>query len=298
MATLVLPIALDFVGLLDAASGLADSGDETLTLDFSQLQFVEPSGLVALAAMIEREISNNKGVTLQNAPQCIPFEYLQRMDFFKHFGVFQDEGFSRKPVTDRFVALQEIRTNSNAKEIATRLSNTISGSELILNDLHSSLYEGINNIIDHSRATGFTVAQSYKCRNGDRRYSMAIADAGIGIRKSLSKNRSLSIQDDQDALDQSCQSGVTGAKGIKNEFGGPRNVGQGLFQIDRITESTNGVFSLVSGQAWRRRGAGRVSWRRSLDWDGTIIVLNLTRNRINQYAARHQRESSSELRIG
>lgn len=76
MATLVLPIALDFVGLLNIASGLPDSGDEMLTLDFSQLQFVEPSGLVTLAAMIEREISNHKRVILQNAPQCIPFEYL------------------------------------------------------------------------------------------------------------------------------------------------------------------------------------------------------------------------------
>ena len=127
---------------------------------------------------------------------------------------------------------------------------------------------------------------------------MAIADAGIGIRRSLSKNRSLSIQDDQDALDQSCQSGVTGAKGIKNEFGGPRNVGQGLYQIDRITEFTNGVFSLVSGEAWRRRGAGKISWHPSLHWQGTIIVLNLTRNRINKYAKQHQQQSSSKLRIG
>jgi len=297
MATLVLPIALDFVGLLDAASDLPDSGNGTLTLDFAQLQFVEPSGLVALAAMIEREISSNKRVILQDAPKCVPFEYLQRMDFFKHFGVFQDESFCRNPVANRFVALQEIRSNSNAKEIATRLSNTISGSELVLNDLHSSLYEGINNIIDHSRATGFTVAQSYRCRNGDRRYSIAIADAGIGIRRSLSKNRTLNIRDDEDALHQSCQSGVTGARGIKNEFGGPRNVGQGLYQIDRIVESTNGVFSLVSGQAWRRRGAGKVQWRRSLNWQGTIIVLNLTRNRINKYATQHRQESNSELRI-
>ncbi len=291
MCRITLPPTLELGSLMSAMMGIEIAPEQKVTLDFQKLDFVTPQGMGALAALIDHWIHNDYRVLLLNAPLCRPFEYLQRMNFFKIFGVFVDEKFSRHSQAGRFAALEHIRFDSNSKKIADNLVNSISGGEafnIVRSDLNSPLYESINNIIDHARLgsdkSGYAVAQSYRLGIRDRRYVFAIVDSGRGVAVSLRDNQRLCVPDDLAALELACKRDVTGSEGVKDEFGDPRNVGQGLFEIDQIAKSTKGTFSLCSGNAIRRRTGEKVETVRSgWYWQGTIVIVTLTYSRMREY---------------
>ena len=222
---------------------------------------------------------------------CQPFEYLQRVDFFKHFGIFEEERFTRHAQRGRFASLAQIRMDCDTKKVATDLGHSISGGsefDIVRSDLHNCLYESLNNIVDHAglagRFSGYAMAQSYRHAVLGRRYMIAIADPGRGIAASLRANSRLSVPDDAAALELACRPGVSGAEGVKNDYGDPRNVGQGLTQIDIIAESTGGSFVLVSGGALRFRSGGEARVRQMLlPWQGTLVFVTLSYRGIQDY---------------
>ncbi len=291
MCRITLPPTLELGSLMSAMMGIEIAPGQKVTLDFQKLRFVTPQGMGALASLIDHWVHNDHRVMLLNAPSCVPFEYLQRMNFFRIFGVFMEEKFSRHSQSGRFATLERIRLDSNPKKITKNLVDSISGEEvfdIVKIDMKNSLYESINNIIDHARLgkhkSGYAVAQSYRIRPDDRKYVIAIVDSGRGITSSLRDNWRLQVPDDLAALELACKRDVTGSEGVKNEFGDPRNVGQGLFEIDQIAKSTKGMFSLCSGNAIRRRTGERVETVRSgWYWQGTIVIVTLTYSRMSEY---------------
>jgi len=126
---------------------------------------------------------------------------------------------------------------------------------------------------------------------------MAIADAGRGITDALRENQRLDVPDDLTALKLACKPGVTGSLGRTNEFGEPRNVGQGLFQVDQIAESTNGTFVLCSGKARRVRTGDKVRFvPNTWSWKGTIVIVTLTYRGMSKYIS--SIEHKERMRFG
>ena len=286
----MLPHTLNVVDLMSALQREELSGDE-IVIDFLPLTFAPPQGMASLACLMDSWLYEGKRLTLKDAPWCKPFEYLQRMNFFQLFNVFTNERFTRHAQKGRFAAMDEVCEGREAKKIATNLANSIIRDpvlEIVKSDLNNCLYESINNILDHAGLKtgrrGFAAAQSYRKGRADRKFVIAIVDSGRGIANALRDNSRLSVPDDRTALDLACQPGVTGAEGIKNEFGDPRNVGQGLYQIDQIAEFTQGSFVLCSGKSRRERTAGQVEISEPFwYWQGTMVVVTLTYSGIRRY---------------
>ncbi len=269
-----------------------------MEIDFKTLDFIEASGIALLASFVRQQLCRSRPVLFLNAPKCFPFEYLQRMDFFRHFGLFKDEQFARHPQAGRFATMMRIDSNCDPKAVATELADTIGDAKLQLkSDLHNCLFESICNIVDHAGTTGFAVAQSYDRDGGtDRRYSISIADPGVGLKRSLSCNRKLTIPDHRSATELACNTSISGSPNAKDEFGYSRNQGQGLYQIDQIVKSTGGGFSLLSGNYRRRRMSDRVKFIECNHWQGTVLSINLSRSRMNEYVQRTK--TSAPIRLG
>lgn len=304
---LKLPRQLELTSLLPKIHSISDlPNDQELVLDFSAVAFATPTGIAPLAALVDRELDHRR-ISFRQAPNCTPFEYLQRINFFRHFNVFGDEKFRRHSERGRFAPLHRICFDSPTEKIADNVTNLLMSDEscrIVRSQLHPCLYESINNIKDHAclgNMGGYTLAQSYRRGNhGDRRFVFATADCGQGIKASLQNNTRLGKLDThEDALKLACQPGVTGAQGIKNEFGDPRNMGQGLSQIDRIVESTSGIFKLISGDSERTREAGKVTYTTNcMHWQGTIVVVVLYLLEIKRYVASLKEASTGEVHFG
>jgi len=169
--------------------------------------------------------------------------------------------------------------------------------------MHNAIYESANNIVDHAdlgpHRSGYTVAQSYRLGAKDRRYIIAIADSGRGVAASLRENHEVSVPDDLRALSLACEQGITGALGKKNEMGGPRNVGQGLFELDKIAESTGGTFALCSGSARRIRTGHKLDSSQTIwSWQGTIVLVTLTYNGVRRYVESIKSGGSGTVQLG
>ncbi len=176
MIEIFLPNQLDFTNLMRIVGDKeSTTHDESIVVDFQNLRFVRPSGIASLAAMMDAWLRDGRKIELFNAPGCMPFSYLQRMNFFNLFKVYEEEDFRRHKEEARFASMKEIGLGSNTKTISTGLANSICGGnqfQLARADLDNCLYESINNIIDHSgilwERCGFAVAQSYQYVKNDR----------------------------------------------------------------------------------------------------------------------------------
>ncbi|MBN1553447.1 MAG: STAS domain-containing protein, partial [Phycisphaerae bacterium] len=307
MLEIRLPRQLDFSSLMRVMASMHSmTQGQDIVVNFRELKFVRPAGIASLAALMDSWLRDGRRILIQDAPKCMPFSYLQRMNFFNLFKVYEDEDFKRHTEKGRFASMKEIVLGSDTKRISTGLANSICGGERFQqarSDLDNCLYESINNIIDHSgirdERCGFAVAQSYRYSPGDREYVISIADSGRGIRESLSENSRLNIPDDKEALRLAVMPGVTGAIGKKNEYGDPRNVGQGLHQIDMITQSVGGIFSLHSGNALRLRRAGKVDIRpMQFSWHGTVIIVTIHYSGIRKYNDTVLKPQQRRIRLG
>lgn len=294
MCVIKLPKQLEYDSLLDCLSNNSPSLGEKNVIDFSGVTFVKPTGVAPLTALVNKWLNDGFELVFQQPSDNTPaFPYLQRVDFFRKFHVFEKENFQRHDPTGKFCTLQEITYESNTEVIASKLANTLPGNEPAFNhvrsELENCLYESMNNIKDHARlgkVAGYSLFQNFKRRHdpNDKEYMFTTADAGRGILASLRENPDLTIDDETKALDLACQKSVSGTPEIRDNFGNPRNMGEGLTSIDRIVESTNGYFRLISGSAERIRCGKNVSYKECrYPWQGTVVVVKLYKSGIQNY---------------
>ncbi|MCK5114216.1 MAG: hypothetical protein KAR11_05585 [Phycisphaerae bacterium] len=293
MCIIKLPRQLEYDSLLDCLSNNSPLLGKENVIDFSTVNFVKPSGIAPLAAIINKWLNHGFKLAFKRSSEHTnSFAYLQRIDFFRAFDVFKEENFLRHDSQGNFLPLQEITYESNTDEIAPKLAKTLTGNEpafdYIRSELQNCLYESMNNIKDHAQLgpiAGYSLAQNFSRKNDPtyKEYVFTTADAGRGILNSLRENSDLTIDNETHALDLACQKSVSGSPGIIND-GYPRNMGEGLTSIDRIVESTNGYFRLISGNAERIRCGKKVEYRASkYPWQGTVVIVKLHKSGIQGY---------------
>lgn len=232
-----------------------------LVLDFQDVQFYVPVALAFLLSTVMRWKSAGRQVEFVHLEACPCLSYLQRMDFFALSKVALPENFQRHDPSGRFVALYPVDNDARGKvdKICSQLAGCIF-PELAESDnpeitgpydmLEYAASELINNVIQHSKATGYVAAQVYQ-KSGFVR--LAVVDAGIGIRGSFEENKP-EFWDDKmshlDAIRTALQPKVSSKTHLPVAWGSPVNAGVGLSMLKEVARHADGLFTVISGDGF------------------------------------------------
>lgn len=260
---------LEAINIVNVA---ADSDqDHNICIDLQCVRFAKPCGIATLAAWIDRILSDGRQVSVIPPTSPDVFQYLQNMNFFRIFNINEHECFNRHDQKGRFSRMTRIHWDADVDSLATQLTETIrKGNDAIRNDLLTCLAESLSNLQSHARSSGYCISQSFKRGSLDEYYEMAICDGGMGIASSLRDNADLQVQNDQHALEIACQRGISR---VNQNDPNKQHFGMGLFQIDRITRSTEASFDLLSGGYMRCRNKEHLVYQPIKYWTGTVLKL-------------------------
>lgn len=281
---------LDLWGAIEAAHALwALPLAQVYVVDFAALDWVEPFGMLFFARQLRAFADKRKPA------RCRAINH-ERQGYAAHMGFFQSFGLSfgkapgeafgnmqyvpmtgltivelQREAGEQFADVREIieRRCTNLAAILTR-----NEGENIQDTLSYSLREIFRNVLEHSRADTIWYAAQYW--PSKQLVELSILDQGVGVRRSLSRNPHLAIQNDEDAVRFALLPGVSGVA-FK---GGPRqrkdewtNSGYGLFMTSQLC-ARGGSFMICSG----RRGLLLKNGSETtfdVGFDGTALRLEI-----------------------
>ncbi len=278
------------IGSLDPALEAAARVDgEAVILDLRPVEFVEPSGLCGLAALLEFLIPASERVGLALSGRDVP-AYLERMNFFRIFGdrvltnvdvAALEERRRGNPGT-----LQELVNFHSEEEIPgiiNRISKILENKDYGLREraaICSTLSEICANAVEHGASTfgAYAAVQAYQHivsgprseRQGEE-VLVAIADGGVGVRETLSRNPKYAehTASDNDALRHAPKMGVSGTGEIGR--------GGGLAVVGQISARAKGSLSLRSGSGRVTFYGDRTNSRNVPAFPGTFVRVSLPR---------------------
>jgi len=282
------------LGSLDPAfSAAAGVEGEAVILDLRSVEFVEPAGICGLAALLEFLIPRSGEVGLALSGHDVP-AYLERMNFFRIFGdrvrtnvdvTALEERRRHNPGT-----LQEL-VNFHSEEdipgIISRISEILENKEYRLREraaICATLSEICANAVEHGASPfgAYAAVQAYhhivsgrhSGPKGGRRGEevlIAIADGGVGVRETLSRNPKYVefTETDNDALRHALKMGVSGTGEIGR--------GGGLAVVGQIATRAEGSLSLRSGAGRVTFYGDRTNSRNVPSFPGTFVRVSLPR---------------------
>lgn len=268
--------------------------DDEYIFDFRNLRWSEPFGLLAISYELYRFASKHSSskLLIKNHEENT---YEGHMGFFKAFGLDHGNFPGQAPGSNTYIpikiksvsALQEKAVSSHevvgvtiencAKEISNILVQHQSGE--LKETLTYSIREIIRNVVEHSEADQFGYCAQYWPTKNIVEFSLL--EKGIGIRKTIARNHSLSISSDQDALKLSLLPGVSGkVYNRKRGFnkGVWANSGFGLYMTSRIC-GDGGSFFIISGDSGILLNK-RKQYYFKTNFQGTALRLRLNTNNI------------------
>jgi hypothetical protein len=276
------------MGSLDPAfSATTQIGGEPVVLDLRSVEFVEPAGLCGLAALLEYLIPRCEDVGIALSGRDVP-AYLERMNFFRLFGdrvrtnadvASLEERRRHNPGT-----LQELinfHTEQEIPGIIERISEILENQGYRLRErvaICSVLSEVCANAAEHGASSfgAYAAVQAYHhIVSGPRRRGeevlVAIADGGVGVRETLSRNPALAeyTTTDNDALRHALEMGVSGTGEIGR--------GGGLALVAGIAARSGGSLSLRSGTGRVTVYENRKNSRNVPEFPGTFVRVSLPR---------------------
>jgi anti-sigma regulatory factor (Ser/Thr protein kinase) len=233
---------------------------ERLLFDAHATQWASPYGLVALLAaghLLAEESSERPLLTIPSDRDVA--RYWTRTGFFKYAAeCFELHGkVPRVPVStesDVLLEVTPVRGADDVHGVVARIQERaaqILGHELGLEaqatmGFAMALSEACQNIVEHAGTSGWVAVQTYSWRRklGRRVVVIAVADAGVGFRRSLEAMQARRFGDrwgDATALEAALIQGVS-------RFRDPGR-GQGLAGIRRYVKRWTGKLSVRSGSA-------------------------------------------------
>ena len=293
------------LGSLDPAfTAAAELEGEPVVLDLRSVEFVEPAGLCGLAALLEFLIPRNGEVGLALSGRNVP-AYLERMDFFRVFGERVRTNVDVAALEERRRGnpgtLQELVNFHSEEEIPgiiNRISEILENKEYRLREraaICATLSEICANAVEHGHSPfgAYAAVQAYQHIVSGGRSSrgeeviVAIADGGVGVRDTLSRNPKYAehTASDNDALRHALKMGVSGTGEIGR--------GGGLAVVGQISTRAGGSLSLRSGAGRITYYGDRTNSRNVPPFPGTFVRVSLPR-----IAVSRQRSDASEKARG
>jgi anti-sigma regulatory factor (Ser/Thr protein kinase) len=223
-------------------------------IDLRDVAFIDPYGMVGLLEIGELCMLEDVKKTVQLPRSADVLRYLERMDFFSHakryFSLDPMQPAASGSAAESDVLL-EITPIERANDIHYIVGKVEERAQAILakhlrydgkaiNGFIVALSEVCQNIVEHSENKGFVGIQKYRFPSmGKNIVKIAVMDAGIGFRKSLSSR--FKLKGDLEAIEKALLHGAS-----RHEDEGR---GHGLAAVRRFVEQWYGRISIRSGTA-------------------------------------------------
>ncbi len=276
------------MGSLDPAfAAAAEVGGEPVVLDLRTVEFVEPAGLCGLAALLEFLCQRCEDVSLALSGRDVA-AYLERMDFFRLFGGRVKTNADVAALEDRKRTnpgtLQELvnfHTEEEIPGIIHRISEILENQGYRLKErvaICSTLSEVCANAAEHGTSSfgAYAAVQAYHhivsgARRRGEEVLIAIADGGVGVRETLSRNPKYAEETatDNEAMRHALEMGVSGT--------GELGRGGGLALVAGIAARSGGSLSLRSGKGRVTVYESRKNSRNVPHFPGTFVRVSLPR---------------------
>jgi hypothetical protein len=256
-------------------------------VDLRTVEFVEPAGLCGLAALLEFLCARCEDVSLTLPGRDVP-AYLERMNFFRIFGGRIRTNADVEALEERRRhnpgTLQELinfHTEEEIPGIIHRISEILENQGYRLRErvaICSTLSEVCANAAEHGVSSfgAYAAVQAYHhIVSGSRRRGeevlIAIADGGVGVRETLSRNPRYAEETatDNEALRHALEMGVSGTGEIGR--------GGGLALVAGIAARSGGSLSLRSGTGRVTVYESRKNSRNVPQFPGTFVRVSLPR---------------------
>jgi hypothetical protein len=235
-------------------------------IDLSGTSWVEPVGLVGVAAFAEAQVALNRTVSLIGPSDWNIANYVARM----HLGqVIDDLGGTHdlNPVNERdapdLLELQRFEGEDGATQLAALVFDKTVNDEPVAQALYQSICEIGANVPQHSgRPHGYiAAATTYR----GKKIQFAVGDAGTGLTTRLS---AVGSTGDADSLEMVLEHGVSST--------GQPGRGRGIQETRRLVTSLKGSVHMVSGTASRTVVASTsTSTSKNIPFPGTLLQGSL-----------------------
>lgn len=221
---------------------LRSSAANSVTMDLSQLTFIDPAGLVSLAVVAERAVAANRRVQFRKPEDNDLVNYLARMrlgDGLDVLGISHDLPTVReRRLGHRLVELRRFDGQAGLESVVSALVETyIRDRPELVQPLYAALDEIAVNVLEHSaRSHGYVALQRFD-RTDD--VAFAVGDSGIGLLRRLATTSP--VPNDRVAVVRAAQMHVSSIS--------KPGRGRGLGRVIGITGDHRGEVTLVSGTA-------------------------------------------------
>lgn len=297
MKTLYYPNCCSIEAVLKFCEELDSSTDiDELTVDFSKMGRVEPFAMLFVARRLRTFEVDNRDIKV-NYKNYETQSYLGHMGFFKSFGL----DFGKKPGeacgNNTYLPLTILRTQSirdeankewkseqdiierKAEELAVILSQQQDGN--LVDVFTYSIREIVRNVVEHSGSKQVAYCAQYW--PAYKKVEIAILDAGIGLKESISKNPFVEVTCDSDAIQQVLMPAISSKnyKGAIIDTDDPwHNSGFGLYMTNRLCRN-GGEFFICSGDhGILLNDEGKRHIDLGFNYSGTVVKMVLNTSKL------------------
>ncbi len=222
--------------LLQRVGGAIVTAKEPLEVDLSDCQFLGPSAVVTLCGL--RRSFDERGTSLTIRPPKLTrlLNYCQYSGLLADFSLGPEPQDHPESVTTPVRVFRDSIPTGAIEEVALLAKRTMQLSQVAEHDLNLVLSELIQNVLDHSKSPfgGLVSARAYRDQRDVR---VAVADFGVGIRRSLAPR--VAAPNDKEAIRLALREEVSGKTS-------GRNLGLGLSHLHAIVRLTKGRMVIYS----------------------------------------------------
>lgn len=260
---ITLPVRVDTPEALRIAQNLNEhSKSDAIMLDFGNVSWVEPFGMLYIAMTIQSLRVSFPRLRVF-AQKYHDQGYAIHMGFMQHCGISVGNRWrstagndTYSPITE--IKLSELETRAFSKNMvvqdeiesaAQKLAGLLirdPGEANLIDVVQYSIRELGRNIAEHSGSPNLLYcAQFWPAKN---RIEVCMADRGVGLLETLKENQFLTIETDSDAIKAAILPGISRKPISKStSYDDPwANSGFGLFMLSRLC-AQGGSFFLASG---------------------------------------------------
>lgn len=250
-----LPARAGSADMQDLIKALAvpDLNKGDIFVSMSEMEFYEPSAVCALLAQLTRwKLVDGRAVTvLPCTRRNAVVGYIRHMGFFQKLGI-TDGGATAKGATANYVPIEEVKGDTKVDAVALKMVKAAMSGRSANDDVRQllcyALGELLKNVQQHSRGTGYVMAQYYETGL----FQIGIADNGIGIKESYISSLSPKVKGregwtDAQWVDEAIRCQSSSKVHLVGSMGeGPINRGVGLTMCRLFAKECLGHFELMS----------------------------------------------------
>jgi hypothetical protein len=204
-------------------------------------------------------------VFLKNENNCLSLNYASRIDFFKHLNIDYKEKIIRHNTSGKLIPITNIESGvmDLSKEILTIFKNDFNMSQTNVDQMSLIISEMFCNTSIHSKSKSgaYLYCQKYK---GKANYlEFILVDSGIGIKKSLQKNKLYGCISNKESVLKAIEYEVTCGEGR----------GHGLYFASEFARRNNGEMVLLSGNDRVIIKNNTINLGKNRNWNGVYLKI-------------------------